>query len=324
MSDDADINGPSDALKDALGAAQAPLYAVLDGAKFDDLPDLLFDNDFSHKPLYRDMGSEVREVAQTTPQFVRFDKWDYWENALSPAQRLDALLEIVDDTSAAVFWEYEGEPKRLFRHLRAINNVIIPRDADTPPMPDPLDPEGETFGNTATHQQVLFRHADANVMAQVLPVLSPKQLTRFMGPAQAVIFAPEEEWLMEGEVVRIENPKDTYNPSHPLKLSQIDMDAIDEQRLAGQRRSTMQFLRKQAPEYCKRYNDKDLYDLVFIWEMAGEDIGLEEDEAYRAWSLLAVLSDGNTVKDPKLRQRFSESHKKPDQLVTDILAEWEA
>ena len=315
MSDDADINGPSDALKDALGAAQAPLYAVLDGAKFDDLPDLLFDNDFSHKPLYRDMGSEVREVAQTTPQFVRFDKWDYWENALSPAQRLDALLEIVDDTSAAVFWECEGEPKRLFRHLRTINNVMIPRDADTPPMPDPLDPEGETFGNTATHQQVLFRHADANVMAQVLPVLSPKQLTRFMGPAQAVIFAPEEEWLMEGEVVRIENPKDTYNPNHPLKLSGEDMDAIEARRANILRYNVMSFLRDMLPDETEGMIDKDLYDYVVRTESSAEDIGISSLDGLSMWAYLSIRSNETSLTHPKFREYFGYQLHPNDALI---------
>ena len=317
-------NETSKALKAALGKASHPIYAVLDGAKFDNLPDLLFDHDFSHKPLYRDMGSEIREIAQTTPQFIRFDKWAYWENDLTPAQRLDALLELFDDTSAAVFWEYEGEPKRLFRHLRTINNVMIPRDADTPPLPDPLDPDGETYGNTATHQQVLFRHADANVMAQVLPTLSPPQLTRFMGPATAVTFAPQAEWGDGKELIKFDNPRDTYNSSHPLKLSQDDMDAIDQRRLIGQRWATVKYLRTKTSLKTTPNDEKELYAFVLNCDKQGEKLGLVEDEAYRAWSLLAVLSDGKTLNDPMLHNRFIKSYKSPDKMVVEVLAEWEA
>lgn len=311
-------------LKTALIKTSHTLYAVLDGAKFDDLPSLLFDNDFAHKPLYRDMGSEIREIAQTTPQFVRFDIWDYWENDLSPEQRLDALLELLDDKSAAVVWEYDGAPKVLFRHLRTINNVMIPRDADTPPMPDPLDLEGETFGNTATHQQVLFRHADANVMAQVLPVFSPRQLTRFMGPAAAVIFTPDPEWSEGKEVIRIENPSDTYNSSHPLKLSQDDMDKIEDRRLIGQRWSTVKYLKQKYLEKTKVCNDSDLYAFILNCDKVGEDIGLQEDEAYRAWSELAIISKGSTLNDPRVLAQFKHSYKTADNLALDILAKWEA
>jgi len=36
----------TDALKKALAETDIPLYAVLDGAQFEDLPGLLFDHDF--------------------------------------------------------------------------------------------------------------------------------------------------------------------------------------------------------------------------------------------------------------------------------------
>ena len=36
-------------LSTAAKGADAAVYAVLDGAKFEDLPALLFDNDLSHK-----------------------------------------------------------------------------------------------------------------------------------------------------------------------------------------------------------------------------------------------------------------------------------
>jgi len=310
-----------DELLSHLSQAQHPIYAVLDGAKIDGLPDLLFDHDFSHKPLYRDMGSEVKEINQTAPQFIRFDKWDYWENALTPRQRLESLLTILDDLSAAVFWEYDGEPKCLFRHLRTINNILIPRDADTPPMPDPLDPEGETFGNTATHQQVLFRHADANVMAQVLPVMSPQKLTRIFGKAQAVIFAPEPEWSDGEAVVTITNPHDTYNPTHPLKLTQPDMDAIEAQRLVGQRNMTVKYLQQTYPVETSKFDSEGLYKFVYRSEKIGERIGLEEDDAYRLWALLGIIKGEDTLKDPMLQARFTDSYMRADRLLPTILAE---
>ena len=310
-------NETSKALKAALGKASHPVYAVLDGAKFDNLPDLLFDHDFSHKPLYQDMGSEIREIAQTTPQFIRFDKWAYWENDLTPAQRLDALLELLDDTSAAVFWEYKGEPKRLFRHLRTINNVMIPRDADTPPLPDPLDPDGETYGNTATHQQVLFRHADANVMAQVLPCLSDPQITRVMGPASGLIFAPDPEWAAGEDIMTVTNPKDTYNARHPLKLNNPDMDRIENRRLNGIRRQIALYLRKYAPNETKLLGNDALMDQVIYAENVGNKIGFKDHSSFELFTLLGVLTKGEIFKNKQVLRDLEDRYL-PDKKIESV------
>ena len=278
--------------------SQAPVYVVLDGAKFDNLPELLFDNDFAYKPLYRDMGSELRDIERTTPQFVRFDKWDYWENNLTAEQRLERLLDVVDDLSAAVFWAYDGEPKTLFKHLRTINNIMIPRDADTPPMPDPLDPDGETFGNTTTHQQVLFRHADADVMAQVLPCLSDPQITRIMGPADGVIFAPDPEWASGEDIMTVTNPKDTYNSTHPLKLTNPDMDRIEKKRAEVLRRDVMVFLKGILPEETQNLDEKKLYQQVLLCEQTADAANISTPDGYKIWAYLALKTKGQSIKSP--------------------------
>ena len=309
-----------DAVKVKLSDATAPLYAVLDGAKFEDLPSLLFDNDFSHKPLYHNTGSELREVEMTVPHLVRFDTWKYWENDLSSAQRLDALLGLMEDLSAAVFWEYEGEVKYLFRHLRTINYVMIPRDADTPPMPDPLDPEGDTFGNTNTHQQVLFRHADANVMAQVLPVLSSKQLSRFMGPARAVIFAPNAEWRLEETVIRVDNPKDTYNTTHPLKLSQSEMDMIERRRIEVRRWRTVAFLKQDFDDTDPKIDEQFLYQITVNSEASANEIGIESEINMWLWAWLSLISDEASLNHRGLRQLIKDTATFPDvalELICD-------
>ena len=50
------------------------------------------------------------------------------------------------------------------RHLRTLNQALIPKEYDNGGEP-PAAP-GET------HEPMLFRHADGNVMAEVLPVLN--------------------------------------------------------------------------------------------------------------------------------------------------------
>jgi len=309
------------ALKAKLLDSKSPLYAVLDGAQFDDLPTLLFDNDFAHKPLYLDMGSEDRKIAQTAPQLVRFDTWEYWENDKTPQERLEALLDLLPQSSAAVFWEFTGDSRFLYRHLRTINNIMIPRDEDTPPMPDPLDPEGKTFGNTEFHEQVLFRHSDANVMAQVLPEMDELQLGRILGPADAVIFLPSEGW---GEtVMRFEMPDlspQTYAKikRKPLQLNNPTMDRIGNKNLNGSRRKIMSYLRDVAKDETADMSDDDLLQTVLKCEKAGDKLGLKSEKTHGTYAYLAVLTNGMTLTDPDVTGYISESPH-PDRAVHDIM-----
>ena len=315
-----------DELQAKLSQANFPLYAVLDGAQFDDLPALLFDNDFAHKPLYRDMGSENRAIALTAPQLIRFDTWQYWENNKTPLERLDLLLSLLPDLSAAVFWEYEGDGRLLFRHLRTINNIMIPRDEDTPPMPDLLDPEGETFGNTEFHEQVLFRHADANVMAQVLPEMEDLQLARILGYARAVIIAPSDDWSKH--VMRFEGPDlsiDTIKAikRKPLQLNKPTMDRIGNKNLIGSRRKLVRYLRDVAADETANMSDDDLYALVIKCEKTGDKLGLKSEKTHGLYAYLAVLTGGMTLTDPEVTGYIRQSPH-PDRAVHDIMTQLSA
>ena len=310
-----------DALKASLLEATHPIYAVLDGAQFDDLPALLFDNDFAHKPLYLDMGTEKRDIALTAPQLVRFDKWKYWENEKTAEERLDLLLSLLPETSAVVFWEYEGDSKLLFRHLRTINNIMIPRDEDTPPMPDPMDPEGETYGNTEYHEQVLFRHSDANVMAQVLPEMDEYQLGRILGPAQAVIFAPEVDWgagVMRFDAPNLSLETLTQIKRKPLQLNKPTMDRIGNKNLIGSRHKIMRYLRDVAADETSDISDDDLYKLVIECEKAGDKLGLKSEKTHGTYAYLAVLTNGMVLTDLDVTGYISQSPH-PDRAVHDIM-----
>ena len=313
----------TDALRAKLKAAKSPLYAVLDGAQIDDLPALLFDHDFSHKPLYRDMGSEDRAIALTAPQLVRFDIWAYWENESSAEARLDLLLSLLPLTGCAVFWEYAGEPGLLYRHLRTINNIMVPRDENTPPMPHPLDPDGNTFGNTEHHEQVLFRHADANVMGQVLPEMDAPQLSRILGPTSAVIFAPDEVW--GGQVMRVDAPPITPEAlkeikRKPLQLTTPTLDRIGDRNLNGSRRKIRRYLRDVAADETADMSDDDVFKHVLKCEKAGNKLGLKSEKTHGYYAYLAVLTNGMTLTDPDVTGYISESPH-PDHAVHDIMTQ---
>jgi hypothetical protein len=109
-----------------------------------------------------------------------------------PNEQLKQLAELLGEMPAAVFWvggAQFSEPL-LWRHLRHLNMVLIPQE--TAFGEERLSDGAQAGGGEAS--RVLFRHADANVMAQVLPSLSPDQLATVLGPASTVIFAPSAEW----------------------------------------------------------------------------------------------------------------------------------
>ncbi len=93
--------------------------------------------------------------------------------------RLDAILRLVGDCSGLVFWVGTGmlPEDLLHEHLRRLNKMLVPdveggangrsdlsdvaADAEEIALPAPGD----------HYELVIFRHADANTLAQVIPVL---------------------------------------------------------------------------------------------------------------------------------------------------------
>lgn len=61
------------ALKDIHGL-EAPVFAVLDGPQFHDLPGALFHGDFVSRPLYLDRGDNNPEQVVTAPHMVWLDE----------------------------------------------------------------------------------------------------------------------------------------------------------------------------------------------------------------------------------------------------------
>ena len=96
---------------------------------------------------------------------------------------------------------------------------------------------------------MLFRHGDANVMAQVLPALDGPQFARLFGPATAICFAPDPQWAPEaGDLVapRPENPPPAA--AGPLRLGEDVMERMDGLRIQSRRNSIAAYLKDVAPE----------------------------------------------------------------------------
>ncbi|MBP1852521.1 hypothetical protein [Rhizobium halophytocola] len=109
------------------------------------------------------------------------------------AERLRQILDVIDDRPGAVFWVTDRSvtAETLSRHLRRINQMLVARK-DTPRTV--RRPGG--VAKAHAYERVIFRHADPNVMMQVVPSNGgPMRWKRNMaGPAKIKLL---ESWRIE-------------------------------------------------------------------------------------------------------------------------------
>ena len=89
----------------ALDHKSAPVFAVLDGAQFDNLPQELLLGDFVSRPLYLDRGDNNPELIITAPHMVWLDERPEKITGRAPQDTIPALLALIANRPAAVFWQ---------------------------------------------------------------------------------------------------------------------------------------------------------------------------------------------------------------------------
>lgn len=159
-----------DALGDALSRANeaAQVFAVVDAAHFEYLQDTLAAERFNFDALYLD---EVENPGIASgPHLVR----------VTGLSQIAKLRKLIGDLPACVWWLWPDvitADAAIHRHLRGLNMVELPYDrfdSDTPQ---------DRYG----YEAVLFRHADPNTIAMLLPLLDEDQISRLFGGAQAIL-----------------------------------------------------------------------------------------------------------------------------------------
>lgn len=317
-------------LKERLLANEEPLFAVLDGAQFDNLPDDLMLSGLSHSPLYIDDGGQGPEFERAAPQLVPVDRQRGDDGAQLPRpDALDALMGVVGDRAAIVFWACEGRPGLLFRHLRTINMVRIPRqetmlegDEDglvgqMESLTDSVEPiaevgEVETADGPASSEGdfelAIFRHADANVMAQVLPSLDGSGFARLFGPASAILFAPDADWVGSSGIMAAPRPDDLPKPPKgPLTLDEAAMKRVEAKRLGRSHRRVMAYLREVAPDEAGAMSDEELATATGTYMQEARSMGVETEAGMGRWSYMQLVSGGAMTDDADIKDYMSKA-----------------
>jgi hypothetical protein len=250
------------------------------------------------------------------PQPDASSAFDRLLEAADPQVPLEAVIRLIGDAPAAIFWIGDAglTEAALWQHLRTLNMVLIPREYDNQKAPRPV--EGEE-----THDAVMFRHGDGNVLAEVLPVLDAAQFSRVFGPARALMFLAPDHPASDGSAIRrAVLPGDTP-PAPPgmLTLSMEQMAGIEEARLDRSRRKVMSYLRKVDEQATSEMSDAELSNLIIQYERSGNAIGLSSERAHMKWAYLMSVSGGDIAKGQETREFFVASSKHPDDRIDDLV-----
>jgi len=261
------------------------VFAVVDAACFDCMQDTLFANRLTFDALYLD-EVDAPSIA-SGPHLVH----------PTGRNQISTILDLVGDSHGCVWWivpDRRGAGDAMRRHLRGLNMVEIPhRRFDA----------AKNQGHRAGYEAVLFRHADGNVMACVLPVLEPAQLSRLFGGATKIIVNAPRYPMESSQTVRATARPATL-PDAPrglLRLDEEQYEAIAEARLIALRPAVDRYLRRATPERAQQHGTPDYDKMLTRILSEGRAQGLRGTKAFCRYGLMIFASNGQMFDSQSLR-----------------------
>lgn len=277
----------SNKLVDALRHLPGEIFAVLDGAHVDGAAAQLKARKLIGRPLFLEAGG--KSSIDTGPHLV----------SVPNPYALEQLQELVAGKPALMFWSWQHGAETLYRHLRTINLVEIP------------DEERGTG-----YETVVFRHASPNVMASVLPLLTPAQVSRLLGSSAGLTFdAPDF-----GGVKLLPRPDGLPQmPRGYLRFEKEQVEKMGETQMVRSRRRIGRYLRGVAPEHTRGLSDTELNAAVLQAERTGREIGLKSEQAFGRWSYLNIITRGAVLEQDGVRKYLTDGMHTPDEKVNLLL-----
>lgn len=223
-----------DELGDVLRVLPGKVFAVIDGAHFDDLPGRIKAVGLKAVPLYLD-EIDVPNLSQG-PHLVE----------CASGYAIEQVRDVCAGVPAVVWWSWpdQGEEteQNIHRHLRRLNLVEIPTNrADAIVGTRPIG----AVDRSASFETVIFRHGDPHVMQLLVPILDAGQSAQLFGQAAAIVMdAPGME-----DVQRADNPDPGAKASFGrLRLSSAQYDELAGVHGRGLRRRAIQELAGKLTE----------------------------------------------------------------------------
>lgn len=305
MGSGADEREPASNAEETLESAIADLpgqsFAVLDGAQFDDLPAMFNSERLFARSLYLDQADH--EIEKASP----------WVVPLSQEEAArEKVVRLVGQSPALVVWTCRDGEAILYRHLRGLNLIRIPKWAadggEGPPAAE------DTADDAAAATAVFFRHWDPRVLESMLPVLDASQFARFLGPADQVLFRGASKNRRV-----IADP--TWPAPHggPLTLTAAQIEALTERRIEVSRRWIARYLREVAPDEIGSASEEQVRRHVIVSEAEGSRLGIQSEQGHARWALLMLMSEGRIMSMPDQLRFIAKGSRSPDEQVERLI-----
>lgn len=243
--------------------------------------------------------------------------------------RLRAMIALSDGKPALVFWSGDNklDAETLYRHLRGLNTIRVPksdRDDGNPQMQGAGDlrdiavaaEEDVTSDRLSVpgYERLIFRHADANVLMQVIPVLDEAQVATLFGPAEQIIFAPDSAW--GGGLKRARKGTDVP-PQSVLSLTRKNIEAMSDIRLEASRRKRVSLFRNSTPHLLDGLNDEQALICMERYEQQARAHGLRTERGFYQWTYLMSASEGRFIQSPEIRDHLKGGN--PDKRLDEMM-----
>ena len=269
-------------LASVLSSFAKPVFAVLDGGRFDDLPADLAAAGVAARSLFLEHADA--EVEKAGPWLAE------WQDGANGAFLISLALE----RPCAVFWSCPVGETVLWRHLRTLNRAIVPRESRAPEPGEGGPGEAPVPAGTET---VLFRHWDPDVLAMLLPLLDEGQFARVLGPAAALaLHAPDHGGL--GRAYPMEGAPEP--PRGMLRLTAGQMDGLRADMVAASRRRVAGFLKDNVPPGGSGVDAGFFHRVALHSEPSAKALGIETERGRARWAYLMMLSNGKAAQAPEV------------------------
>ncbi|QKK26554.1 DUF4123 domain-containing protein (plasmid) [Rhizobium hidalgonense] len=291
-----DIAESTRVLRQTVDEMSGPVTVVLDGGAFDDLPTALASEAISCRSLF----------LEGIP--LDFRRAGPWMTELSSASMRSHVDWLDTHHNCAVYWSCPEGPDTLYRHLRTLNEVMIPRE------------DGEDRQQGAAQKQryerVLFRHWDPNVLGAVLPILTRSQFARFLGPADGVVFnGPDYGGVRRAR--KADNMPDSA--IGPLRLEPDQMERLKAAMLHSSRLRIARYLKKNTPPHFSGVDDDFVWGATLASERTADELGIRTERGRARWAYVMVVSDGKAADLPEVRSFIQEKGASPDARVKELI-----
>ncbi len=277
----------------AIAALPLELFAILDGGLHDDVARQIMQHELRARAIFLEAGNAA--AVASGPFLVPLD---------APAQ-IEGVIAISGHGRTPVVWSWPNGEQELYRHLRRQNMAEIPAAAAEIDADEPAEP---------TYDNVIFRHWDPYVLALTLPVLTPEQTSRLMGPATGLGFAAE------GDGPRLlPASAPLAAPPRPLRFSAEQLTAMERARGDAINRNIAQYLRRSEPEAVAALDEAGLLAFVRRAAARGVELGMSSEHALGLWAWLMLCTGGAAATSREIALCFSRSDVSPNLTMARLI-----